>query len=133
MEEEGMEIEKLDFGTLVIGDLFIIGEINEGADIQLEEAIQIFDIASARFDGSKWGYISKRNNEYSLQPTIHHEAPNFEENMVAYALVTEMDSHLRSAHIEKRIVGDSYKFECFSDVETAQVWIREEVEKAEFN
>lgn len=133
MDEAGMKIEKLGFGTLAIGDRLIIGEINEGADIRLGEAIRIFDIANANFNGAKWGYISKRTNEYSLHPTIHHEAPKIEKNMVAYAMVTEKNSQFRNAHIEKRIVGDSYKFQCFPDVETAAVWIREEVEKAESN
>lgn len=131
MGEEGLRTEELNFGTLTIGDRFIIGEVKEGADIRLAEFIQLIEIAKANFKGAKWGYISKRLNEYSLQPTIHHEAPKFEANMVAFAMVTEKSSHLNSALLEKRIVGDSYKFQCFSDLETAVSWIREEVDKAE--
>ena len=131
MDEEGLRLEKLEFGTFRIGDRFIIGEANEGANIRLPEFLRLVEIANASFKGAKWGYISRRKNEYSLQPTIHHEAPKFEENMVAFAMVTEKSSHFNSALLEKRIVGDAYKFECFSDLEIAVSWIREEVEKAE--
>ena len=131
MAEEGTKAEEFNFGKFEIGEQFIIGEINEGADIQLRDAVRIFDIAKVHFEGAKWGYISRRKNEYSLQPTIHHVTPSLQKNMVAYALVTEMDSHLRSAHLEKRIVAGSYKFECFSDMKTAEAWIREEVRNAE--
>lgn len=130
MEEEDLRVEKLDFGTFTVGDRFIIGEAKEGANIRLAEFIRLIEIANASFKGAKWGYISKRQNEYSLQPTIHHEAPKFEKNMVAFAMVTEKSSHFNSALLEKRIVGDSYKFECFSEVETAVEWVREEVERA---
>ena len=59
-----MKTEKYDFGTLKVGDHFIVGEMKEGTDIQFDVVSRIMDIANGRFNGERWGYISNRVSSY---------------------------------------------------------------------
>lgn len=118
-----MKIQKYDFGTLEIGDHFIVGEMKEGADIHLDVVSRIIDIANEAFNGERWGYISNRINSYSLNPIVHMEAPEFEKNMVVFAVVTNKDTHRINAELEKSFSDEQYKFECFLNLETAIAWV----------
>ncbi len=130
MLETEMKIETLDFGTFKIGDRLVIGEMKEGVDIQLGQFTQLVGLAEEHFKGDKWGYISNRVNVYSLQPMVHREASKIALNMVAFAIVTKQDLHVRNALLEKRIVADSYRFQCFAEMDPALEWVRTEVRAA---
>lgn len=119
-----MKIEKHSFGTLTIGDHFIIGEVNEDTDIQLDDVSKIIDVANKYFKGDKWGYISNRINSYSLQPLVHHDAPKFEKNMLAFAVVSNNKKIDNYTEVERIMVDDSYAFSSFSDLDEAIIWIR---------
>ena len=119
-----MKIEKYDFGTLTIGDHFIIGEMKEGSDIQLDTVSKIIDVANHNFKGEPWGYISNRVHSYSLQPLVHREAPKFEKNMVAFAVVASGDKALMQAEMEKRLIGQQYNFSCFNGLDKAIAWVK---------
>ena len=118
-----METEKYDFGTLTVGDHFIVGEMKEGADIQYDVVSRIIDIANGRFNGERWAYISNRVSSYSLQPLVHEELSKVEKNMIAFAVVTDKESHIKNAELEKCFSGGQYEFECFANIENAIAWV----------
>ena len=118
-----MNREKYDFGTLTFGNRFIIGEMREGADVQLETVSRIIEIAHARFNGEHWAYISNRVNSYSANPIVHIEAPKFEKKMVAFAVVANDQLRRRIVEIEKSISTGQYKFDCFVDLDAAIAWV----------
>ena len=117
-----MKIEKYDFGTLKIGNHHIIGEMDEAADIHLDTVSRIIKIANKRFNGERWVYISNRINSYSLNPLVHMEAPKFDNNMVAFAVVTNKMSQRSNADLEKYFSEEQYKFECFLKLDEAITW-----------
>ena len=120
-----METKKYDFGTLKIADHFIIGEMNENTDIQLNTVSRIIEIANNTFHGEKWGYISNRVHSYSLNPLVHEQAPKFEKNMVAFAVVINSEAGQMNAELEKFISNEQYLFESFYDLEEAINWIKQ--------
>ena len=124
-----MQIEEHEFGQLMIGDCIVIGEITAGADVELGVVSQIIDIANDHFKGEPWGYISNRINSYSLQPQVHHEAPKFEKNMIAFAVVTSRNNRGQFVGLEKHIAGDSYSFAVFVTLEDAITWMKQELSK----
>ena len=118
-----MKTEKYDFGTLKVGDHFIVGEMKEGTDIQFDVVSRIIDIANGRFNGERWAYISNRVSSYSLQPLVHEELSKVEKNMIAFAVVTDKESHIKNAELEKCFSGEQYEFECFANIENAIAWV----------
>ena len=118
-----MKTEKYYFGTLKIGDHFIVGEMEEGTDIQLDVVSKLIDIAHERFNRERWAYISNRVNSYSLQPLVHEELSKVEKNMIAFAVVTEKEAHIKNAELEKFFSGGKYEFECFANMENAIDWV----------
>ena len=118
-----MKTEKYDFGSLKVGDHFIIGEMKEGADIQLDVVSKLIDIAHEQLNGERWAYISNRVNSYSLQPLVHFELSKVEKNMIAFAVVTDKESHIKNAELEKSFSGGQYEFECFANIENAIAWV----------
>ncbi len=119
-----MKIEKHKFGTLTIGDRFIIGEMKEGSDIHLDTVSRIIDIANSHFKGERWGYISNRINSYSLQPLVYRQASEFEKNMVAFAVVTSKKSALVCSEMEKSLVGERFEFSYFRELDKAIAWVK---------
>jgi hypothetical protein len=118
-----MKTEKYDFGTFKIGDHFIVGVMKEGADIQLDVVSKLIDIAHEQFNGEQWAYISNRVNSYSLQPLVHFELSKVEKNMIAFAVVTDKEIHIKNAELEKSFSGGQYEFECFANIENAIDWV----------
>ena len=118
-----MKTKKYNFGTLKVGDHFIVGEMKEGADIQYDVVSRIIDIANGQFNGERWAYISNRVSSYSLQPLVHEELSKVEKNMIAFAVVTDKESHIKNAELEKCFSGGQYEFECFANIENAIAWV----------
>ncbi len=84
---------------------------------------RIIDIAHERFNGERWAYISNRVSSYSLQPLVHVEAPKFEKNMIAFAVVTDKESQIKNSELEKYFSGGQYEFEYFANIENAIAWV----------
>ena len=119
-----MKIEEHDFGKLIVGDRFVIGEMKEGSDIHLDTVTRIIDIANSHFKGERWAYISNRIHSYSLQPLVYRQAFEFEKNMVAFAVVTNQDPKLVMAEMEKKIVEERFNFSYFGELDRAITWIK---------
>lgn len=118
-----MKKEIYEFGTLDIGDHIIIGEINEGVDIQLDVLDRIIAIANETFHGEPWAYISNRINSYSTQPMFHMEINKSQHNMLAFAVVTNNPLSSRTAEYEETFTGSAYQFKSFSDLDLAVSWV----------
>jgi hypothetical protein len=104
-----MELLKLEFGELKIYKNYIVGVMNEGTHISIDIVAKITDVANERFNNKPWAYISNRVNSYSLDVTVHIEAPKFEENMLAFAAVTYRKVTSMTTNIEKGVHSPSYK------------------------
>lgn len=125
-----MHVETHDFGKLCIGDHFIIGEMDEGENIDIDVVAKIIAIARQRFGNGKWAYISNRVNSYSLQPLVHEEAPKFERNMIAFGVVVSNRVHRHILELERAFTNGQYPFEFFDDLQSAIDWVTEVLEHA---
>lgn len=112
-----------DFGSLSVGDNFIIGEMNEGTRIGLDVVFEVIRVANENFKGQKWGYISNRVHSYSLQPLVHMQAEKFEKNMVAFAIVAPRPGAARYAEFEKNFAKVNYAFSWFMELDKAISWV----------
>ena len=115
------------FGEVTIGDHYIIGAMNEGENINIEMVSEIISLANKHFNGESWGYISNRIHSYALDPTVHIEAPDFEKNMVAFAVVTYRKQTEITTVIEKeinKIHKLGYEFASFTDLDRAINWVK---------
>ena len=43
--------------------------------------------------------------------------------MIAFAVVTDKESHIKNAELEKSFSGGRYEFECFANLENAIDWV----------
>lgn len=119
--------EQYDFGTLKIGECFIIGEINEGVDVGLSTVFRIIEIANKKFKGKPWGYISNRIHSYSLSPMVYIKALEIEKGIKAFAIVANTRVQEYSAKLEKQIAEPGMNVQIFSDLDMAVSWVREEL------
>ena len=113
-----------DFGTLTLGDRFIIGEINEGAEVTREMVLEVIGIADKHFQGKTWGYISNRVHSFSTDPTIFMQAKQLDEKMVAFAAVIYREISKKVTEYEQGFIGDSFSYAVFDDLDEAISWVQ---------
>lgn len=119
-----MRIQQHKFEKLHIGDSFIIGEMKEGSHVSIEVVSEIIHIANANFKGRKWGYISNRLNSFSTDPLVFINAKKLDHHLVAFASVNYREASDSVTKIEEQIVGDSFKYETFTNLDDAISWIK---------
>ncbi len=125
-----MEMREFDFGTLTIRDHYIIGEMAEGADVDMAETREVLRVAGEVFHGEPWAYISHRTRAFSYNPANHRKIDPLETNLVAFAVVITDMRQEAFASIEQAAAEGIYEFGIFFELETAENWVKSMLEKS---
>ena len=106
-------------GKLYMYEDLIIGEINEGAHITTDVLLSFFEFFKENYK-IPFGYISLRNNSYSIDPQVYKMLP--ENNLLkGIAVVSNKKFSTLNAHVEKSFFNGRY--ELFTTLNSSINWL----------
>lgn len=120
MTERIKTIELIDI-DLEFYDGIVISVVKEDVVFQLAHVEQILRICNEVFEGKDYVYISNRNNNYNVNPTIYFELKNVK-SLLGIGIVSERHEALKVASFEKQF--SPVPFDIFSTMEEARAWAK---------
>ncbi|WP_224483181.1 STAS/SEC14 domain-containing protein [Robertkochia aurantiaca] len=118
-QTELIKTHRLEIGTFHIYPRHVIGILDEGVDINLENFHQLIALAEMHFEFKKFSYISFRTNSYSLDPTLYGYLEHLE-NLKGIAIVSHRERDHHSYKVEKYFCKKRMKI--FRDLNHAVTW-----------
>ncbi len=115
------QIFKYDFGVAEIHDNYIIMVMNEGIIVNFKINKKLTDLAKMMFKDRPFGYITNRENSYSVDPNVYIETSKIE-NLVGLAIVSKEKIHLITGQVEKIFLKKP--MEVFENLEDAISWVK---------
>ncbi len=115
---------ELDFGVIWIYDKVLVSELHEGILLDVQNNRKILALGKEAFGGADFGYISHRINSYAVNPMVYRESAEHPQ-LKAIAVVSQNPLGRKSAIIEQQFYTNKNSFRIFTNLEQAQVWIRE--------
>lgn len=112
----------LEYTTLEFYDGFVVSQVREGAVLRQEQIKTLMRVCLDNFKEEPFFYISKRVNNYNVDPTIYYcllEAKNLQ----GIAVVSDKIASLNMANFEKNFA--KVPFEIFTDFPKAIEWVEE--------
>ena len=101
-------------------DDFVISSIKDGITFDVEELNWFVMILDKYYPNKKFGYISNRIYDYSLNPTTYFTSAMYEK-LNAMAIVCYSEIAKKTALFEKNF--SKKPFEVFKDMEEAKNWV----------
>ncbi|MCF8715754.1 STAS/SEC14 domain-containing protein [Joostella atrarenae] len=111
---------KLDFGYIEIYPKFVIGIINDGIDLSLENLSDLIAIADIHYRNKNYSYISYRKNAYAINPTLYEYIKDID-NLKLLAIVSSKELYRHNFKIEKYFYGKEMKL--FKNLEDSVKWV----------
>lgn len=116
----------LGFGTFELHEDFVIGKMNEGIHFNLElNSILGYHLKNHYGEKRKLGYISIRENSYSIDPMVHVYNVKYN-NLCSIGIVGKSDLTLGTAKLERKFFKPK-KLKSFIDKEDALVWTNHQI------
>ncbi len=112
---------EIDIGMFYFYENFIVGEVNEGSDLNFESGKKLYELIEIYYKGIiPYVYISNRVNSYSFKPTrLHGSAQKFP-NLKGYAIVTYNPVNRKIACLERTFAD--IPTDVFDTLEDAVLW-----------
>ncbi|GAA4277801.1 hypothetical protein [Aquimarina mytili] len=120
---EGSLIQKheIDIGMFYFYENFVVGEVNEGSDLNFESGKKLYQLIETYYKGTiPYTYISNRVNSYSFKPTRIHGSSEKFPNLKGYAIVTYDPVNHKIACLEKTFAD--IPTDVFNSLEDAITW-----------
>lgn len=117
--ENLVSIEKIDSGTFYIYPNYVIGVIEEGSNLKLEQLSALVLLYEKYFTSSQFVYISYRVNSYSIDPTVYPYLMELK-SLKGFAVVTKKETFRQNFQIEKVFYPDNMRI--FNNLEQAIDW-----------
>ena len=102
-------------------DDFLIKQVKEGVNIDLEETEELKLILEEHFKNKKMAYISNRVTSYSVNPLVYKEVEKMS-NLVAIAIIPKDETMRQSAEFERQFFNKP--FEIFENLSDAIQWVQ---------
>jgi hypothetical protein len=118
---------KLDFTTLDFYNSYVVSTIIEGAVFRKSEFLQIVEVCKDNFKDNKFVYISKRDNNYNVDPTVYIQLEKFRKNLAGIAIVSNRVSSINMAEFEKNF--SKAAFNIFLELKDAEEWAENLIKK----
>ena len=99
----------------------VISEVKDDVVIDLSHVEEILRICNEVYEGADFVYISKRKNDYNVNPTIYFELKEVK-SLAGIAIVSERFEALKVANFEKQF--SPVPFNIFSNMEEARAWAK---------
>lgn len=124
--EEILRTIELEFTILEFHKNFVISRVREGAVLSKKQVQDLVEVCSDIYKRKKFVYISKRVNNYNVDPTIYLHLENVK-NLTGIAIVSTKTSAINMANFEQTF--SKVPFAVFMDMEDAMDWVKEVLEK----
>lgn len=106
----------------------VVGQVNEGAHVTFETAIEPLQVGAQVFGyGKDFVYISHRIHSYSIDPTSYYEAARIFPNFKGLAIVAKNKRRRTLANLERLFMKQPIKV--FDNFEGAFTWADELLKK----
>ncbi len=125
-EEEIIKTYDLEMGKVIFYENYLVIEVAEGICFGYEKAKELSILTNLHFENRPFGYISNRINSYSIEPTDYMRIKDVFPNLKAFAAVVYNRVQQTSVNIENMFLQNGIT--TFQDLETAQTWIKAELE-----
>lgn len=114
----------LDFSHLEFFDNYVISRLKEDIVMDIEKLHMLVDACSNFYGDHPYVYISKREKNYNVNPTIYLKLDDLK-NLCGIAIVSQRSSSLNMANFEKNFAR--IPFEVFLELDDAIVWSEKQV------
>jgi hypothetical protein len=111
---------KLEFTTLDFYNSYVVSTLNDGAVFRKNEFLQLMEVCQDNFKDNKFVYISNRENNYNVDPTIYIQLEKFRKNLVGIAIVSNKVSSINMAEFERNF--SKAAFNIFLELKDAEEW-----------
>lgn len=115
----------LDFSHLEFFDTYVISRLKEDMVMDIEKLHILIEVCSNFYGNQPYVYISKRENNYNVNPTIYLKLDDLK-NLCGIAIVSQRSSSLNMANFEKNF--SRVPFEVFLELDEAIAWSEKQVE-----
>lgn len=113
---------ELEYTILEFYDQYVISRMREGVVFNNVQVKDLIEVCSDFYGSKHFVYISKRENNYNVDPTIYHNLEKVN-NLAGIAIVSIKTSSLSMAGFEQKF--SKVPFDIFLDLEEAVEWARE--------
>lgn len=124
--EEILRTIELEFTILEFHENYVISRIREGVVFSKKQVQDLLEVCADFYKRKKFVYISKRVNNYNVDPTIYLHLKNVK-NLAGIAIVSTKTSAIKMANFEQSF--SKVPFAVFMDMEDATDWVKEILEK----
>ncbi len=111
---------KLDFTTLDFHKNYVISEVNEEAVFSHSQFMEVVNRCREFYVEKRFVYISKRINNYSVDPTVYLKLEEIRKNLIGIAIVSNKVSSINMAEFEKTF--SKVDFKIFLELDEAAEW-----------
>jgi len=116
------KIVELDFVELELHPDYLISTINEGVVFEKEHLVIFYNLFEEYYPNQKFGYISNRKFDYSVNPTCYLESERFP-NLLGMAMWCHSESSYKTTQFEKTFYDRP--FSAFYSLEDCKNWIKD--------
>ena len=120
--EEILRTIELEFTILEFHKNFVISRVREGVVFSRKQVQDLVEVCADFYKRKKFVYISKRVNNYNVDPTIYLNLENVK-NLAGIAIVSTKTSAINMANFEQTF--SKVPFEVFMEMEDAMEWVKE--------
>ena len=114
------KIINLDFAQIVIHPNFLISTIREGLVFDKAHLKILYDMYETYYQNKKFGYISNRKNDYTVDPTCYNDTDKYP-NLIGVAVWCYNEASFNTTQFEKSF--NTRPFEAFYTLEECKNWI----------
>ncbi|CAM4328949.1 hypothetical protein [Gillisia hiemivivida] len=111
---------KLGFTTLDFYKNYVISEVNEEAVFSHSQFMEVVNRCREFYVEKKFVYISRRINNYSVDPTVYLKLEEIRKNLIGIAIVSNKVSSINMAEFEKTF--SKVDFKIFLELDEAAEW-----------
>lgn len=112
---------ELEFTTLEFYPDYLLSRVREDVLFSTQQVKDLIRIGLDFYKGRRFVYISLRENDYNVDPTIYFKLGKL--NLAGIAIVSEKASSLKMAEFEQKF--SKVPFEIFTELEEAKIWVKE--------
>ncbi len=118
---------KLDFTTLDFYKNYVISVVNEEAVFSHSQFMEVVKNCKEVFNENRFVYISKRINNYNVDPTVYIKLEDIRKNLIGIAIVSNKVSSIKMAEFERTFSRVNYKISL--ELEEAVEWAENLIKK----
>tara|TARA_R100001369_G_scaffold20091_5_gene37073 strand:+ start:38259 stop:38648 length:390 start_codon:yes stop_codon:yes gene_type:complete len=118
---------KLNFTTLYFHENFVISVVNEEAVFSHSQLMEVVNNCKEFFNEKRFVYISKRINNYNVDPTVYIKLEEIRKNLIGIAIVSNNVSSLKMAEFEETFSKVNFKISL--ELEEAIEWAEALIKK----